>query len=435
MNIATTNGVISDANGDVLFYTNGIYVANANDQQMLNGSGLNPSQYTSNHTQHGLLIPQANLIIPFPDDTTKYYLFHTTSDDQFNTYAAYFLYYSVIDMSLDSGLGAVVQKNSVLLNDTLVDGRLIGCKHANGRDWWLTSLEYMTGMAIQFLITPQGILGPYKQDLITLRDARIGQGVFSQAGDKFAYYETKEDLDIYDFDRCTGIFSNRIHIDINDSSNAAGAAFSPSGRFLYVSSSTYMYQFDMWAADVELSKTTIAVWDSFYSPWQPFATTYYLSQLAPDGKIYVSCGNSTRAMHVINYPDSLGTACDFCQHCISLRGYNAFTVPNHPNYFLGADSTSVCDTLHIGISSIENEEETVNLFPNPVENLFYLSFKASDKPKNILLYNSVGEIMNINFSFLKDEYLQIDSKELSSGMYYIKLYFQNRTVTKRFVKI
>ena len=51
-----------------------------------------------------------------------------------------------------------------------------------------------------------------------------------------------------DFDRCTGEFSNLIHITINDSMPTGGCAFSPSGRFLYVSSTNYLYQFDTYNA-------------------------------------------------------------------------------------------------------------------------------------------------------------------------------------------
>lgn len=123
-NFAETNGQIGDANGNPLFYSNGVYVSNALDDTMMNGSGLNPSAYTSGHLLRGLNIPMANLVIPMPGDSTKYYLFHETSDDRFNTYATYYFYFSIIDMTLDGGLGGVVQKNTVLLHDSLVGGMI-----------------------------------------------------------------------------------------------------------------------------------------------------------------------------------------------------------------------------------------------------------------------------------------------------------------------
>ncbi|MBL0103911.1 MAG: hypothetical protein IPP51_09230 [Bacteroidetes bacterium] len=146
MNFDETNAEICDSSGNLLFYSNGIYIANALDDTMQNGSGLNPSDFTTAHTQYGLTLPQGNLVIPFPEDSNKYYLFHETSDDRFNTYSSFYLYYSVIDMNFNNGLGAVVQKNNVLLNDSLVSGRITACKHANGRDWWIFAPRYMNGI-------------------------------------------------------------------------------------------------------------------------------------------------------------------------------------------------------------------------------------------------------------------------------------------------
>jgi len=366
MNFATTNGVICDKNGNLLFSSNGIFVANAQNDTMLNGNGLNPAYYTSHYDSIGLGIPQANLIIPFPADTTKYYLFHETVDDYSISNCALKLYYSVINMTLDSGRGAVIQKNVVLLNDSLVPGRLSACKHANGRDWWIISHQYNTDLYYKYLITPSGIQGPYQQNIGAIRKFYWGQIVFSPDGNKFACYAPYcGGLDIFDFDRCTGDFNLKAHIDINDSATAGGAAFSPNSQVLYVSSESYVYQFDMNAANVDSSKTTVAVFDGFSHP-SGFYTSFYLSELAPDGKIYISCGDGTDYMHVINYPDSLGLSCNVCQHCIHLPAYNAFTIANHPNYFLGWENGSPCDSLpHVGITELA-ESNKIMVYPNPV---------------------------------------------------------------------
>ncbi|MCX6897052.1 MAG: hypothetical protein NTZ16_16510, partial [Verrucomicrobia bacterium] len=235
MGFTETVGSISDVNGNLLFYSNGIYVANALDDTMQNGTGINPGAYVNSRPTYGLAIPQGNLVIPIPGDSTKYYLFHQTDDDYHFTNVSLYLYYSIIDMSLDGGLGAVVQKNTVLLNDSLIPGRITACKHANGRDWWLVVHQYNTGMVFKYLITPQGISGPTMQDFYTPRDIWFGQALFSNQGTKFAYYEPYGDLDIFDFNRCTGDFINFVHIDIDDSAGIGGAAFSASGRYLYLS--------------------------------------------------------------------------------------------------------------------------------------------------------------------------------------------------------
>jgi len=97
MNFNCTNSNICDAAGNLLFCCNGLYIANATFDTMQNGSGINPGIYTTNRDSFGLAIPQANLIIPFADDSSKYYLFHETCDDYGHTYCTLHLYYSVID--------------------------------------------------------------------------------------------------------------------------------------------------------------------------------------------------------------------------------------------------------------------------------------------------------------------------------------------------
>jgi hypothetical protein len=375
------------------------------------------------------------LIIPFPDDSMKYYLFHESADDYANTYSSFFLYYSVIDMSLDAGLGGVVQKNSVLLNDTLVEGRLTACKHANGRDWWLISQEFLTGKMYKFLITPQGIQGPTTQNLQTIRDNYFGQAVFSRQGNKFAYYEPYGDLDIFNFDRCNGNFFQKVHIPINDTAAAGGVAFSPSGRFLYVSSTRYVFQFDMYAPNIAASQTTVAVWDTFYSPWPPQATYFYLSALAPDGKIYINSINATDRLHVINFPDSTGLTCDVCQNCIVLPAGNAFTMPNHPNYFLGAEPGTVCDSLHIDVQSIISENSSYTLFPNPAKNILYITKNNNEKLTSLKLFNSIGQEQNINYSLIKNgEYVEVNIASLYPGIYFLEMLMEKQKMVKRFVR-
>ena len=46
------------------------------------------------------------------------------------------IYYSVIDISLNGGLGEVISKNNIALTGLFGWG-LSACKHANGRDWWV----------------------------------------------------------------------------------------------------------------------------------------------------------------------------------------------------------------------------------------------------------------------------------------------------------
>ena len=315
-------------------------------------------------------------------------------------------------------------------------GRLTACKHGNGRDWWLITRKAYTNIFYSFLITPTGI-GPLISQSIgdTLLPPDLGQAVFSPQGNKYALVDHINHLRLFDFDRCTGIFSNPIYIPILDSMIARGVAFSSSGQYLYVSSDVFVYQYDMYAGIIESSRQTVAVWDSFYSPSPPFATTFYMMQLAPDGKIYINSGNGVQHMHVINNPDSAGLLCDVCQHCLPLPTYNAFTHVNHPNYFLGAETGSTCDSLTIGINELSSVNLNLKTFPNPIAGHdFSITY--------LLAQNKTGqlEVLDVNGRIIYKKVLpqwstlqQINIPALHAGVYLLRLITGNGFASTKIV--
>lgn len=379
MDFNRTSANISDNIGLLCFATNGYYIADATGDTMQNGTGLNPSFYTEIYPD-GLGLSQADLILPKPGDPEIYYLFHGTYDN-YASGSAQYLYLTTIDMTLNNGLGGVVSKNEVLIADTLNVGKITAVRHANGRDWWVFCHKLNTNTFCRLLITPEGVGTPETQSIGTLRPPDNGQVCFSPDGSKFAYYwGDGSDLDIFDFDRCTGLFSNPVHIAIDDYNQMGGVAFSPNSQFLYVSSVLDVYQYDVTVPDVEASMVHIAHWDSTYSPSPPFATLFDIAQLAPDGKIYIGTGNSTFNLHVINDPDQPGLACDMVQHGITLPTYNMNSLPNHPNYFLGPVDGSVCDSLGInaGVGSTgPSAPLRATVQPNPSDGRFMLTYPAN----------------------------------------------------------
>ena len=46
------------------------------------------------------------------------------------------LYYSIVDPNLGSK-GTLIEKNKLILNDTLENANVLPVRHANGRDWWV----------------------------------------------------------------------------------------------------------------------------------------------------------------------------------------------------------------------------------------------------------------------------------------------------------
>lgn len=151
---------IANANGDLLFYTNGCWIANALEDTMPNGNGiatdLVDSQWCSTA---GIQWIQSSLILPLPDDSSRYLLFHhgnSYANPPYNLPLTSF--YSVIDMNLDSGRGDVVagQKKITLIQDTILPG-FAACKHANGKDWWVVILKGYSNLIYKILLTSQGV--------------------------------------------------------------------------------------------------------------------------------------------------------------------------------------------------------------------------------------------------------------------------------------
>ena len=364
MNFLDCNANISDSLGNLLYYTNGIYIANANNDTMVNGSNLNPAPYTTQQFNNGLRIKQGNLILPKPNSSNIYYLFHETLflDQSINDYRTPEIFYSVIDMSLDNGRGAVTQKNVLLLSDTLSPGGITACKHGNGRDWWIVFHKSKGRRYYKFLLTPSGLQGPFAQDIgysVLPRDW-IWQSSFSSNGLKFSTAFTKDTFDIMDFDRCTGLFTNVNSIYVNDSAQGRGVAFSPNSQYLYYSSENYLYQYNIASSPISASQIKIGTYDKYVDLIPPIYTQYFTCHLGYDHKIYILSGNGSRWLTVINDPDSLGDACNVLEHSFYLPTYNAWTIPNFPNYFLGKESGAICDSLSFGSIQIER------VYQNPI---------------------------------------------------------------------
>jgi len=429
-----TNANITNEVGELLFSTNGSFIANALGDTMLNGAGLNPSDYTSSWPW-GLHISQGCLILPKPEEQSTYYLLHSTIDDQAAS-AAQHLYLTVINMNLEGGLGGVTTKNQVLISDVLNAGKITAVRHANGRDWWVFCHKMNTNQFYRLLVTPNGVSVDGTQSVGVVRPRDVGQVCFSPDGSKFAYYwgQFNQDLEIFDFDRCTGLFSNPSQILISDANTMGGVAFSPNSRYLYVSSLEDVYQYDTEAANIEASMVHIAEWDSFYSPSPPFATLFDIAQLAPDGKIYIGTGNGTFHLHVIHNPDEPGPACNMEQHGIELPHYFVNSLPDHPNYHLGPVDGSICDSL--GITANVSEailQDRVRVQPNPSNGVFGINYPAHAQPGLLEVMDASGRVVYQHRLSAWSTVHQVDLAGQPAGMYHCRLQWGNKSTSVRVI--
>ena len=278
-----------------------------------------------------------------------------------------------VDMEGFNGIGEVITKNEIILSDSLWLGKLTATKHANGRDWWVLYNEWMTNRFYTILVSPNGIDVLGTQTVGSNIIDGLGQAVFSPDGSKFAIVNSEGPtiIQIYDFDRCSGELSNEIMLHYSHWIASPGIAISPNSRFLYFSATDTIYQYDLWADDILSSEEVIGVYDGHADPFSNF---FFLAQLGPDGKIYISIPNGSQYLHVIESPNKKGLACNFNQRGINLLNRSGGTLPNNPNYRLGPLDNSPCDTLgldNLPIAKYRYEQDTMDYLQVEFTDLSY----------------------------------------------------------------
>ena len=124
--------------------------------------------------------------------------------------------------------------------------------------------------------------------------------------------------------------------------------------------------------------------------------------------------------------DTAGLACDVCQHCLLLPTLNIYgCIPNYPNYFLGADTSSICDSLTSSITHNKlNFANTLSIFPNPATTSITITANGIKGNKvTISIYNAIGNLIRKQSvqAYVGKVTLQENIKELPSGIYIVKL--------------
>ena len=288
----------ADAEGNLLFYTDGRTVWNRNHDIMPNGTEL---MGHSSSTQSGI-------IIPAPGSTNRYYIFTSYFQVQGG------LHYSEVDMNENLGMGGVIRKNIELRNP--VAEKLTAVQHKNGKDVWVIAHDWGNDAYLAYLITAAGVnptpvvsnVG-FSLDFVTEgNDVFKSRGYLktSPDGTKLAVSHAFVGAEILDFDTATGKVSNPLVLMQSQSSDFYGVEFSPYGNVLYVSIlNDDIYQFDLKAPDIVNSKTPLNV---------PGKMAGGL-QMALDGKIYVA---SFQSLSVIERPEQLGLSSSFKGNFIDL---------------------------------------------------------------------------------------------------------------------
>ena len=425
MNLRFTNLAMSDSLGDLLFSTNGIYIADQNNDPMENGHNINPGPFADEFRDLGYNLPHGMVAMPLPNsEDSLFYLFHVRVDfdDDWGTRATDLLY-TVINVKANNGLGMVVEKNVPIIVDTLAHAQLTAVRHANGRDWWIIQPKSSSNCYYKILFTDKGVEDVQLQCLgwSHLWQDWSGQGVFSPDGATYVRYDVLNDVSIFDFDRCNGELSNDQRIRVIDFAVAGGAAISPNSQFLYISSYDSLYQYDLYANDIKESRVTVAKRDTFTDEFG-FPARFYLMQLGPDGRIYCNSTTAIHYLHVIDNPDEKGLASNVQNRGIYLPTRNAFTMPHYPNYRLGPLEGSPCDTLSTLVDIAVRPENYFTVSPNPArsEVRITLGIQLSDWSELHFELGRVDGTVISQFDVPNTSFTE-DLSIVTNGIYFLRL--------------
>jgi hypothetical protein len=451
---------IADTAGNLLFYAytregvsgNTTRVKDRTNQLMPNGTNIVGEGWYEELT-----------IIPMPGDSNKYYLFSggTTGSSQAG------VYYSVIDMTLNGGLGAVTLRNIQLVNQKIC-WCIKAVKHGNGRDWWVLArngeLDSARNLFYEFLITPLGVSGPIMINSGTVELTNVYSFSFSKSGTKMVGVDRA--FEIFNFNRCTGQLEFIQLIDYANPEQYIAAEFSPNERYIYTSGNvpTSLIQYDLSAADILSSGDTLFFTNSNIGGWV---------RPGPDNKIYFTCASVNcipwpyqcydtinNNLSVINYPDSGGAACNFQPFSFNLGlGRTYWGLPNNPYYDMPA--IAPCDTIttyiNDGPSPIVHGQLFV-FYHSGWQTAFINAKELRGKKVVVEVYDEMGRAVrhaertclpvgmgrsmsstthtSTPLSVTAGGYftLDLDCKDFAAGVYIVVLQTENERLVKRFVK-
>lgn len=308
----TTEGVatICDANGALLFYTDGIRIWNRLHQVMPNGTGLlgDPSS-----TQSAIIVPKIG-------DNTRYYVFTVAQLSGPNG-----LNYSIVNMTLDGGKGDVELKNVPVISNVVE--KITAVRHCNNRDIWVVSHGSASDIYYSFLVTPagvnttpvishSGVVLPGVVPPSSLDSTSLGYLKASPDGSKIAAAHWTVNVDISDFNNATGIVSNTASMYVPGDPHylSYGVEFSPNSKLLYstvfytdpanAQKRNALFQYDVTlgtAAAIRASKQVIS------QNADPI-DTYAALQIAPDGKMYMA-KRAYKNIASVSNPNVYGPGC------------------------------------------------------------------------------------------------------------------------------
>jgi gliding motility-associated-like protein len=319
----STASVSDPSTGQILFYTDGRKVWNANDDVMPNGSNLLGGFFNS--------CTQGALIVPFPEDDQRYYIF--TLDelevDPSNPVADDGLRYSVVDMTLNGGLGDVQTSNMNTQLATDLTEKLIVIRSAEIQGFWViahrrNANEFLAWKIDACGVNPQPVVSAVGSFFLGAEfgatEGWMGAMDASPEGNRIGMpVDWSDRLEFFDFNKTTGVVSNPLTVNVTDDSppeflRKYGACFSPDGSKFYYTNMNSVYQLDLSTYTSAAIASSITL---IYSPLlEPNNNYCFQIEEAPNNRLYVAIGNTARLDEISN-PNLLGLGCGYVVNAVS----------------------------------------------------------------------------------------------------------------------
>jgi hypothetical protein len=419
----STTASISDASGNLLFFSNGCEIYNKFGEIILNGEQINPGEmHDWVCSTNGYNSPKGMTFLPFPNHPNQYFIIHSGmkyTDTHALTQGP--LYFSILDGNENNGKGEMISKNNILFNKEIEPFSIV--RHGNGRDWWILCPEANSNKYHLWLLNSYGISeNPIQVIGPIFNCKRIGSTAFSPNGARFGRKANCETA-IFKFDRCSGFLDFETSFSQpNYLFGGGGIAFSPDGNFLYSSGQLTILRADLSKTNPTLD--TALVWNT------QWGASLGLMEYTPFDQIMFGGMSRTPYYSLMTNPKFIGDSLGFQPKGIGLPSFHARSIPNFPNFKLGDLNGSICDTLGINaVLNLKNEMD-FNLWPNPAFNS--ITFEVKTRHQGHFLFkimNQLGQIKHTGEADFNQKMI-INLVDFDSGLYFLQLFSEENQFFK-----